>query len=154
MGTEFAFAFFLWALLTVAAVIDLRTLRIPDGLNAFIVLVGIVRILTAQPQTAVSAAIGAALGYGLIWGVNALHRARRGHDGIGMGDAKLLAAGGIWVGWFGVPFVVLIAASAALVAVAVIRLAGRPMPQTAKIAFGPFLALGIGAVHALHIWMA
>ena len=53
-----------------------------------------------------------------------LYRKLRGRDGLGGGDAKLLAAAGAWVGASGLPQVVLIAALAGLVAAACLRLAG------------------------------
>lgn len=38
------------------------------------------------------AVIGAASGYFALWSVNALNKLFRGHDGMGNGDFKLLAA--------------------------------------------------------------
>lgn len=45
----------------------------------------------------------------------------RRREGIGLGDAKLLAAAGAWVAWQGLPSVVLIAAVAGLLAAALAR---------------------------------
>lgn len=130
--------------LLAASIIDARTQRIPDAINAALALLGLG--YAALDQRLLDALIGAAVGYIMIWGVNAFYRARRGHDGVGMGDAKLLAAGGAWVGWFGVPFVVLVASSAALVLLAAWRVTGRRIDPTDRIAFGPFIAAGIFAV--------
>lgn len=130
--------------LIAASVIDLRTHRIPDAVNAGLLALGLVSAFVGQRL--LEALIGAALGYAMIWGVNAFYRARRGRDGVGMGDAKLLAAGGAWVGWFGVPFVVLVASSGALAILAFRRVQGQPVSPTDRIAFGPFLAIGIMTV--------
>jgi leader peptidase (prepilin peptidase)/N-methyltransferase len=148
------YAFFatLCALLAIAAAVDLRTHRLPDALNAAIAVLGCAFVAVTHAPV-LDALIGAAFGYGLIWGVNALYRARRGRDGVGMGDAKLLAAGGLWVGWFGVPFVVLIAASLALATLAVSALRGKALAPTDRIAFGPFLAVALAVVVALQTWV-
>lgn len=45
---------------------------------------------------------GAAFGYGLVWSIDALYRLLRGQDGMGLGDAKLLAVIGAFLGWRGV----------------------------------------------------
>jgi leader peptidase (prepilin peptidase) / N-methyltransferase len=142
----------LCVLLAIAANIDARTQRLPDALNAAIALVGVafVRLTSAPWQDAV---FGAVFGYGVIWGVNAFYRARRGHDGVGMGDAKLLAAGGVWVGWFGVPFVVLIGSSLALALLSLKALRGQRIGRTDRIAFGPYLAAGLAVVTAIQIWL-
>jgi leader peptidase (prepilin peptidase)/N-methyltransferase len=129
------------------AAFDLRTRRIPDPLNLTIALCGFVAAW-AMGESLVDAAIGAVLGYGAFWAMNAAFRRVRGRDALGMGDAKFLAASGAWTGWAGLPFIVLIAAAGGLAAVAAMRLAGRPVRSDDAIAFGPFLAVG-----TLIVWL-
>lgn len=148
---EILFLSGLGAGLCAVAFIDARTQRIPDALNVFLALLGLV--FAHLEQRWLEALLGAGVGYGMIWGVNALYRAAKGRDGVGMGDAKLLAAGGVWVGWFGVPFVVLIASSLAIAVIAFRRLQGHRIAATDRIAFGPALALGVFAA-ALAIRLA
>lgn len=88
--------------------------------------------------------LGAALGYGFFWAVETLYRMIRKRDGLGRGDAKLLAVGGAWCGVWALPAIIL-AASLSALAYALPRKAGRDV----RIPFGPFLAIGIGAV-----WLA
>jgi len=57
----------------------------------------------------VPALIGAALGYSVFVAIAFAFKKLRGVDGLGRGDAKLLAAGGAWVTWSGLPQIVLIA---------------------------------------------
>ena len=87
------FTIVLFALLATAAVIDSRTMRIPNALNAVIAGVGIGATLSLD-RPLIDALLGMALGYGLIYLANAVYRALRARDGIGMGDAKLLGAAG------------------------------------------------------------
>lgn len=85
--------------------------------------------------------LGAALGYGAFWLVEVIYRLVRKRDGLGRGDAKLLAVGGAWCGAWALPMIVL-AASVSALTYALPKGAARD----ARIPFGPFLAIGIGAV--------
>lgn len=139
----FAFA----ALLLTAAVIDFRTMRIPNALNALIVLAGL--IATSWLGFSLrDALIGVAAGYTALFLLNSAYRALRGRDGLGLGDAKLLAGAGAWLGWAGLPFVVLIASALGIAFVAALRIAGRQMGGGDALAFGPFLCIG-----ALIVWI-
>ncbi|MBI1187122.1 MAG: hypothetical protein GC206_07300 [Alphaproteobacteria bacterium] len=129
-------------LLLIAAAIDIRERRLPDLINAAIFMSGLVATWLLG-RDLLAALIGAVAGYLAIVAVNALFRRMRGRDGIGMGDAKLLGALGAWVAWWGLPFVVLIAAAAGL-AVAAVRRANRGD----MLPFGPFLA-GAGLI----VWL-
>ena len=64
----------------------------------------------------------------------------RGRDGVGEGDAKLLAASGAWLGAALLPQVILLAASTALAAALCLRLAGNRLSAGSALPFGPFLA--------------
>ena len=70
-----------------------------------------------------------------------MYRALRGREGLGQGDAKLLAASGAWVGASAVPQVILGAAASALLVAACLRLAGMRLAAHSALPFGPFLAL-------------
>lgn len=135
------------ALLGAAAVIDIRTMRIPDALNAALVLTGLCATwLMGKPLA--PALTGVALGYGALFLINQAYRAARGRDGLGMGDAKLLAGAGAWLGWSGLPFVVLIASALGLGFVAAQRVAGRAPRGDDALAFGPLLCAGV-----LIVWL-
>ena len=81
--------------------------------------------------------IGAVSGYALFAGLGLAYRRLRGVDGLGLGDAKLLAAGGAWLGWTAIPFVVLAAAGALVFEL--IRTRGQASARTVVI-LGPWLA--------------
>ena len=63
-----------------------------------------------------------------------------------MGDVKLLAAAGAWVGWQGLPWLLLIAAAAALAVVLIAAVVRRRLTPAAPIPFGPFLCLALWLV--------
>lgn len=130
-----------WWLLLLGA-IDRRIGLLPDMLTLPLILAGLLAAL-AEPggPPLADRAIGAAAGYLLFAGLASAYRRLRGKDGLGLGDAKLLAAGGAWLGWQALPWVILIGAGVALLAVLVF--ARGPVARDTAIAFGPWLALGI-----------
>jgi leader peptidase (prepilin peptidase)/N-methyltransferase len=146
MDTHVATAI-LAALLALAAAIDMRTMRIPDALNAAIAIAGLSATWWLGKPLAPALA-GVVLGYGALFLANQFYRAVRGRDGLGMGDAKLLAGAGAWLGWSGLPFVVLIASALGLCFVAAQRVRGRTLIPGDALAFGPFLSVG-----ALLVWL-
>jgi leader peptidase (prepilin peptidase)/N-methyltransferase len=125
------------ALVTAAAAWDLRNLRIPDPLNLLLAATGFAANW-ALGNSLADSLIGAAAGYGVILAANLAYRRLRGRDGVGMGDAKMLAGAGAWVGWSLLPFV-LLAASLLGIAFAL----ARRLPATGRIPFGPFIGVGL-----------
>ena len=129
-----------WWLLTLGW-IDLRCWLLPDVLTLPLVLAGLAAAAAFDPEQLTQRALGAALGYSSLVAVAALYRRLRGREGLGHGDAKLLAASGAWVGATALPQVILVAALSALLAAAGLRLAGMRLSAHTALPFGPFLAL-------------
>ena len=129
-----------WWLLTLGW-IDLRCWLLPDVLTLPLVVVGLVAAALLDPEQLLDRALGAALGYLSLVAVAALYRALRGRDGLGRGDAKLLAASGAWLGASALPQVILLAALSALAAAGCLWLAGARLGAHSALPFGPFLAL-------------
>jgi len=86
--------------------------------------------------------IGAAVGFGGLWLLAFLYRRVRGRDGLGGGDPFLLGAIGAWVGWAGLPSVLLWASAAGLAVVAAKLVLRRPVASADRLPFGVFLAVG------------
>jgi leader peptidase (prepilin peptidase)/N-methyltransferase len=147
------FTIVLFALLVTAAVIDSRSMRIPNALNAVIAGVGIAATLSLD-RPLIDALLGMALGYGLIYLANAAYRALRARDGIGMGDAKLLGAAGAWLGWAALPFVVLIASTGAIIWLLARRVMGHRIEGAQALPFGPALCVGIMVVWLVQAFAA
>ena len=132
-----------WTLLALAW-IDWRYFILPDVLTLPLLLAGLGVAAGEGRAAALDGALGAALGYGGLWLVGALYRRLRGRDGLGGGDAKLLAAGGAWLGAAALPWVLLGAAVGGL-AIAALTRRGILAP-TLAVPFGPPLAAAIWLV--------
>lgn len=130
-----------WCLLTLA-VIDARHMILPNGLTLPLIPAGLAVILALDPGRLDAHLLGAALGFLFIAAVALAYRRLRGQEGIGWGDAKLLAAAGAWVSWEGLPGVVLMASAGGLAVVLLGALAGKGLSGRQALPFGPFLALG------------
>lgn len=134
-----------WTLLALAA-IDLRHLLLPDALCLPLVPAGLAVAWAIDPALLSDHLLGALLGFVAFAAIALVYRRLRGRDGLGMGDAKLLAAAGAWLGWLALPSVVLIAAVAGLSLALAGALAGGKLAWSSRIAFGPHLALGLWLV--------
>ena len=130
-----------WSLITLSA-IDLRHRILPDRLVLPLIGAGLV-VAWIDPTTDITANLAAAAaGYLVFLAVSLLYRGIRGREGLGLGDAKLLAAAGAWLGWIALPSVVLIASAAALCGTIAMGTArGDSLARTTEISFGPYLAL-------------
>jgi leader peptidase (prepilin peptidase)/N-methyltransferase len=130
-----------WLLLALAA-IDLRHFLLPDFLTLPLVAAGLVIALALEPERLSSHGIGAAAGFLFVILVRQGYWLLRRREGIGLGDAKLLAAAGAWVSWEGLPSVVLIAAVAALAGALLRPKRGGSISLTDRVPFGAALCLG------------
>ncbi|MEL6858878.1 MAG: A24 family peptidase [Pseudomonadota bacterium] len=131
--------------LLVLSYIDLRTGLLPDALTLPFTASGLIYAAVITRDWPMSLA-GVILGYGLIAGLAWLWRHYRGQEGIGLGDAKLLAGIGAWVGITGLPIVLMIASGAGLFVAWIVSQKARSEEQLTAIAFGPFLAFGAWGV--------
>lgn len=134
-----------WVLL-VLGWIDVEHMMLPDVLTLPLLLAGLGATLLLDAPDVADHALGAVLGYVAFRAVAAGYRAWRGRDGLGGGDAKLLAAAGAWLGWQALPWVVLEASLAGIGAALIARLLGHRISGATALPFGPFIALGIWLV--------
>lgn len=127
--------------------IDLAQFRLPDWLTLPLIGLGLALSALQTGDWPVAAAFGAALGFGVFWLIGTVYFHLRGTDGLGQGDAKLLGAAGAWLGPLALPWVVLLAATGALLWVAVTR-----RGQNAHLAFGPWLAAAFWAMWIVKLF--
>ena len=131
-----------WQLLLIA-VIDAETFRLPDRLTLPLLASGGLAAVLLGHTGPLDAVIGAAVGFAGLWGLAFAYRRLRGREGLGDGDPILLAAGGAWVGWIGLPSVLLWASAAGLSVAAARLLTGSRVSGDDRMPFGPCLAAGI-----------
>jgi leader peptidase (prepilin peptidase)/N-methyltransferase len=130
-----------WMLLLLA-VIDWHVQLLPDVITLPLLLAGLAVAAFLTRDHLVDHLIGALAGFALFALVAFAYRALRGRDGLGLGDAKLLAGIGAWVSWTGLPTVVLWGSILGL-AFALARAAmGRELSLSDRLPFGTFLAAG------------
>lgn len=129
-----------WMLLTLSA-IDWRTGFLPDVLTFPLIAAGLGVAYAIDQTSILEHVIGVACGFITFALLATGYRRLRDRDGLGLGDAKLLAASGAWLSWIGLPSVILLAAISGLAFVLLRSLNGTKVVGTARIAFGPALAL-------------
>lgn len=134
-----------WALLALA-VIDARHLLLPDPLTLPLIPTGFAVAAWIGVLPLSDHLIGACAGLLVPMALRAIYFRWRGREGLGLGDAKLLAAAGAWVSWQGLVGVVLIGSMAALVATLALAMHERRLQTQRPIAFGPFLCIGLWLV--------
>ncbi len=145
--------YFSWSLL-VLCFIDIDFRIIPDRFSLGNWVVALVAAYFLGEPSFILSVIGGAFGFGafflLAWSYEKIKKV----EGLGFGDVKMMGWLGSWVGFFGVPFVILVASLTGLVVGLAAMRFSRQGLQTA-IPFGPFLALGAylaWAVASLGMW--
>ena len=145
---------FLTAGLVIASGIDLDYLVIPDSLTVGGVVAGISlsyflpQLHNCQNPTdaMIQSVLGASAGGGILWITARTASWLLQKEAMGIGDAKLLAALGAFLGWTSLPFILVISSFAGTtVGVAVIK--SRKRKLGVKIPYGPYLAL------AAFLWL-
>lgn len=128
--------------LLVISFIDLDHQIIPDVLSIPSIPLGLgLSFLTWTEISWLESLIGIVGGGGFLFLVAVIFERLTGKEGMGLGDVKLLAMIGAWMGWRALPFVILMSSLAGiLIGGGVLLLSGRG--YRTRIPFGPFLALG------------
>jgi leader peptidase (prepilin peptidase)/N-methyltransferase len=130
-----------WMLLLLA-VIDWRVQLLPDVITFPLLITGLAVNYVLVQDRLTDHLIGAIAGFTIFALAALAYRLLRGREGLGLGDAKLLAGIGAWVSWTGLPTVVLWGSIFGLV-VALARAAlGGSLKLSDRLPFGTFLAIG------------
>tara|TARA_B100001123_G_scaffold297032_1_gene331339 strand:- start:25 stop:789 length:765 start_codon:yes stop_codon:yes gene_type:complete len=125
--------------------IDLKHYIIPNELTFPLMAVGFLKsFLPNLNQTIfpnyINSLIGGIIGYGIIWLIILLYKKIRNKDGMGLGDAKLLAVIGFWFGWISIPFVIFLSSAIALIIV-IPDLLKKSKKLSSQIPFGPYIII-------------
>ena len=138
-----------WTLLALAW-IDWETFILPDVLTLPLVLAGLAATFCLEPETLTDHAAAAAISYLLFRGIAWVYRRVRHRDGLGQGDAKLMAAAGAWVGVTALSGVLLGGALLTLAAALMDALRrGEGLRATTRLPFGPGLCAALWIVWLL-----
>jgi leader peptidase (prepilin peptidase)/N-methyltransferase len=97
-----------WALLGLSLV-DVLDFRLPDLVTLPLIVGGVLISLWLPDRNPLGHLVGAIAGFVAFYAIAALYRRARTREGLGLGDAKLAAAAGAWLGWQALPSVVLVA---------------------------------------------
>ena len=134
--------------LIVASGIDLDYLVIPDSLTVGGVIAGICAsyllpgLQNAQSPTdgMIQAVLGASVGGGILWITARTASWVLQKEAMGIGDAKLLAALGAFLGWQSIPFILVVSSFVGTI-MGVGMIQRRKQRLGVKIPYGPYLAL-------------
>jgi len=127
--------------------IDLEHQILPNSITLPGIAIGLMFSLIAPPGWQ-DALIGAALGAGILYGIAAAYYAVRREEGLGMGDVKMLAMIGAFLGWKAV-LVTLVLSSFSGAAIGMALIAAQRGGMKLALPFGTFLA--VGAVAAMLV---
>ena len=134
--------------LLIISVVDLKTLRIPDVLSLPLIAGGLSLAFVVPGVSVLNHVAGALAAYLLFAGLGEIYFRSRGVDGLGLGDAKLFAGAGAWLGWQNLPVVLLLATAGGLVQALLWSKVNRSTP----VAFGPYIALAFWTVWISTFW--
>ena len=133
--------FFVFALVALTG-IDFKTQLLPDVITIPLMWAGIILSFWSVFVPLETAVIGALVGYLSLWFVATLFKALFKKEGVGLGDAKLLAAIFAWVNIQYFPLVILIASVVGLIITIIHRLISQDKMTDKPLPFGAYLALG------------
>lgn len=130
------------------AVVDAKHFLIPDPLNAAGLALGLANSVVLAQGDLAAAVAGATLRAAVIalafLGLRMIYARLRGRHGIGLGDVKLAAVAGAWLGWAVIPVAVEIAALSAISVYALRRyVLGHPLRSSSRLPFGLYFAPAI-----------
>jgi leader peptidase (prepilin peptidase)/N-methyltransferase len=134
-----------WALVVLATV-DLLAFCLPDIVTLPLVAIGLLGAQLLPGERVLDHAAAAVLGYTAFWAIAWIFRQVRGKEGLGLGDAKLAAAAGSWLGLLSLPSVLLLASVAGILWVLVRALFKGRAALNERIAFGVPLCVAIWIV--------
>lgn len=121
-----------------AALADLRAQILPDLLVGVLGILGIILSVFEAGPAPREALIGLAAGGTIFWVISRSYAAFRGREGLGLGDVKLFAVAGLFVGWAKLPFVALVAVC--LMICVLVGTWSLRQSKDARLPFGPSIA--------------
>ena len=131
--------FLTWGIIAMVG-IDFDHQLLPDSLTLPLLWLGLLvntQSLFVDPVTAI---IGAACGYLVLWSIYWIFKILTGKEGMGFGDFKMLGMVGAWLGWEILPMTLLLSAGVGL-AIMLPQMLFLGRDRTKAFAFGPFIGI-------------
>ena len=127
------------------AVIDLRTGYLPDPLQAALAISGLAVAFIGSPLgiSWQAALMGATLNGGVFWGLRWLVSRLKGREAMGLGDVKLVAAGGLWLGPWALAYIMAAGGLLTLIGAGIAGVITHKPIWKDEMPTGPGLAAGI-----------
>ncbi|MGC9006457.1 MAG: prepilin peptidase [Sulfurihydrogenibium sp.] len=144
---DFVFTFYFLASMIALSFIDWDFKIIPDEINFLgvfsgLLYAGIKSFQQGSFEPLINALLGSLVGSGFLFLIAFFYLKVRNIEGLGMGDVKLLAFIGSYVGWFGALFTILFGSVLGLVAsLYFMKKQKEDEIMKLEIPFGPFLAM-------------
>ncbi|MBC7691109.1 MAG: prepilin peptidase [Methylotenera sp.] len=131
------------SLLIAITFIDLEHRIIPDELSLGGLCLGLLTAHWVPGLGLIQSMAGAAIGFGVFYGIAWFYQWRTGSSGLGGGDIKLLAMLGAFLGPFGVLATILISSLAgSVIGIAWAMITRQKSVMKVSIPYGPFLVIG------------
>lgn len=140
-------AIFGWQLLLLAA-LDVKHQWLPDRLTYLLIISGIFSALALDVPDIGNRIIGGVAGFVSLFAIAKIYKFLRKRDGLGGGDAKLLAGIGCWLGWMSLPLIVLLASFSGLIAALLLHKRAGQLHADTALPFGSYLAIA-----AFPMWL-
>ena len=126
--------------------IDLKHFIIPNELTFPLIFIGFVKSFEPNLNQTIfpnyiNSLIGGVFGYLIIWLIIFFYKKVRNKEGMGLGDAKLMAVVGFWFGWASIPFTIFISSFVALI-FSIPSLIKKNKNMATQIPFGPYIIIG------------
>tara|TARA_Y100000590_G_C15617828_1_gene976436 strand:+ start:392 stop:1156 length:765 start_codon:yes stop_codon:yes gene_type:complete len=126
--------------------IDLKHYIIPNELTYPLMVIGFLKSFDPNLNQIlfpnyINSLLGGFFGYIIIWLIIFVYKKVRNKEGMGLGDAKLMAVVGFWFGWISIPFTIFVSSFVALVLV-IPSLINKTKNMTTQIPFGPYIIVG------------
>ena len=126
--------------------IDLKHFIIPNVLTFPLMVIGFLKSFDPNLNQTIfpnyiNSLIGGLFGYSIIWLIIFFYKKVRKKEGMGLGDAKLMAVIGFWFGWISIPFTIFISSVVALILV-IPSLINQSRKMSSEIPFGPYIIIG------------
>ena len=126
--------------------IDLKHFIIPNGLTFPLMFIGFAKSFEPNLNQTIfpnyiNSLIGGVFGYLIIWLIIFFYKKVRNKEGMGLGDAKLMAVVGFWFGWASIPFTIFISSFVALI-FSIPSLIKKNKNMATQIPFGPYIIIG------------